>query len=57
MIRAFETLRGLGHEDGYEGGYDAVRRYAQSWCRERASTSADAFVPLSFAPGEAYQFD
>ena len=53
LIRVFETLRGLG----YEGGYDAVRRYARSWGRERASTSADAFVPLSFAPGEAYQFD
>ena len=48
LIRVFETLRGLG----YEGGYDAVRRYARSW-GERASTSADAFVPLSFAPGEA----
>ena len=48
LIRVFETLRGLG----YEGGYDAVRRYARSWGRERASTSADAFVPLSFAPGE-----
>ena len=53
LIRVFETLRGLG----YAGGYDAVRRYARSWGRERASTTADAFVPLSFAPGEAYQFD
>ena len=53
LIRVFETLRGVG----YEGGYDAVRRYARSWGRERASTSADAFVPLSFVPGEAYQFD
>ncbi len=35
LIRVFETLRGLG----YEGGYDAVRRYARSWSRERASTS------------------
>jgi transposase len=53
LIRVFEALRGLG----YEGGYDAVRRYARSWQRDRAATSADAFVPLSFAPGEAYQFD
>ncbi len=53
LIRIFEELRGLG----YEGGYDAVRRYARAWQRERATTSADAFVPLSFAPGEAYQFD
>ncbi|WP_443136605.1 IS21 family transposase [Methylobacterium sp. Leaf399] len=53
MIRNYEALRGLG----YEGGYDAVRRYAKIWKRERASVTAQAFVPLIFAPGEAYQFD
>jgi transposase len=53
LIRIFEELRGRG----YEGGYDAVRRYARGWQRDRASTSVDAHVPLSFAPGEAYQFD
>src|SRR5882757_6266615 len=53
LIRIFEALRGLG----YEGGYDAVRRYARIWQRDRAATSVGAFVPLSFAPGEAYQFD
>jgi transposase len=53
LIRLFEELQALG----YEGGYDAVRRYAKSWVREHASLTADAYVPLSFAPGEAYQFD
>src|ERR1700678_726807 len=53
LIRLFEELRGLG----YEGGYDAVRRYARTWSREHASQTASAYVPLSFAPGEAYQFD
>ncbi len=53
LIRLFEELRGRG----YEGGYDAVRRYARDWQRRRASASAGAYVPLSFAPGEAYQFD
>jgi len=53
LIRIFEELRGLG----YGGGYDAARRYARGWQRDRAATSVDAFVPLSFAPGEAYQFD
>ena len=53
LMRIFEALRGLG----YEGGYDAVRRYARSWRRERSAVTADAYVPLSFAPGEAYQFD
>src|ERR1700684_2874341 len=53
LIRVFETLRGLG----YEGGYDAVRRYPRDWQRGRAATSVGSFIPLSFAPGEAYQFD
>jgi transposase len=52
-IRLFEDLRELG----YEGSYDAVRRYARRWTRERGQSTAAAFVPLSFAPGEAYQFD
>jgi transposase len=53
LIRIFEELRALG----YAGGYDAVRRYARRWSREHQSATAEAFVPLSFAPGEAYQFD
>jgi transposase len=53
LIRVFEELRGLG----YEGGYDAVRRYARAWRKERAAISAATYVPLIFAPGEAYQFD
>ena len=53
LIRVFEELRGLG----YEGGYDAVRRYARGWQRDQSSLSASAFVPLSFDQGEAYQFD
>jgi transposase len=53
LIRLFEELRDLG----FEGGYDAVRRYARGWRREQSAVTADAYVPLSFAPGEAYQFD
>ena len=53
LIRVFEELRNLG----YEGGYDAVRRYAASWRRRESEATTAAFVPLSFAPGEAYQFD
>src|ERR1700736_951721 len=53
LIRIFEELRGRG----YDGGYDAVRRYARRWAKERGQFTAAAYVPLSFAPGEAYQFD
>src|ERR1700675_30160 len=53
LIRIFEELR----ERGYDGGYDAVRRYARRWAKERGQSTAAAYVPLSFAPGEAYQFD
>src|SRR5437870_7497850 len=53
LIRIFEELRSLG----YEGGYDAVRRYAKRWRAQRGATTAQAYVPLGFAPGEAYQFD
>jgi len=53
LIRLFEELCGLG----YDGGYDAVRRYARRWAQERGQSTAAAYVPLSFAPGEAYQFD
>ena len=53
LIRVFEDLHGLG----YEGGYDAVRRYARKWRDEQGALTAAAYVPLSFDPGEAYQFD
>ena len=48
----------LGRE-GYDGSYDAVRRYAGRWSAKRRGVSSpvEAFVPLSFAPGDAYQFD
>jgi transposase len=53
LIRLFEELCGFG----YNGGYDAVRRYARRWAKGRGQSMAAAYVPLSFAPGEAYQFD
>ena len=53
LMRVFEDLEALG----YGGGYDAVRRYAKTWRRHRSSSLAQAYIPLVFAPGEAYQFD
>ena len=45
--------------EGFEGSYDAVRRYAARWRQEcrRNAVDAPAFIPLMFRPGEAYQFD
>ena len=53
LIRLFEELHGRG----YAGGYDAVRRYARQWQTAHGRAMTTAYVPLSFAPGEAYQFD
>ena len=53
LIRLFEALR----IQVYDGGWDAVRRYARGWQRERSSPTSSAFVPLISDPGEAYQFD
>jgi transposase len=51
--RLYEALR----LSGYSGGYDAVRRYGRAWELRQAIKQAEAYVPLAFAPGEAYQFD
>jgi len=52
-VRIYEELR----NQGYNGGYDAVRRYASAWKQRETEVSSSAFVPLSFDPGEAFQFD
>ncbi|MGF1605467.1 MAG: IS21 family transposase [Rhodothalassiaceae bacterium] len=53
LVRIYEELRSRG----YDGGYDAVRRYAAGWSKRTREASAGAYVPLRFDPGEAYQFD
>src|SRR3954452_8642508 len=50
--RLFELLRA----EGYEGAYDSVQRHVCDWRRQR-SQQGSVFIPLWFAPGEAYQFD
>jgi transposase len=42
LIRIFEELRGRG----YDGGYDAVPRYARRWSKERGQSTAVAYVSL-----------
>jgi transposase len=51
--RLYELLRA----DGYTGAYDSVQRHVRQWRRARVKLPGDVFIPLWFAPGEAYQFD
>ena len=54
-------IHDLLQREGFGGSYDAVRRYAKRWKRERRGGAdvdpGQLYIPLSFAPGEAYQFD
>ncbi len=34
-----------------------MHRFTKAWRKERARAPSQAFVPLNFAPGEAFQFD
>lgn len=42
---------------GFKGSYSALSRYASQWKKLTDIVSPLACIPLSFAPGEAYQFD
>jgi transposase len=46
---------------GYTGSYDRVAAFARVWRRQQSEAAKVAgrgtFVPLQFAPGEAFQFD
>jgi len=51
--KLFEELR----SEGYEGSYDAVRRYVKFWKESHRSKLSSAYVPLVFGRGESFQFD
>ena len=59
-----KTLKRL-HVDlctlGFSGSYDRVAAFARRWRREEQertkTVDRGAFIPLAFAPGEAFQFD
>jgi len=51
-MRLFEDLQ----REGYPGAYDSVVRFVRAH-RQSPARPTEAFVPLSFDPGEAYQFD
>jgi transposase len=51
--RLYELLQ----VEGYEGAYDSVQRYVKLWRSQSKKQPAHFYIPLNFAPGEAYQFD
>lgn len=53
----YQRMHGQLRQGGYAGGYDAVRRYGRAWAEREGERAVVAYVPLIFAPGEAYQFD
>jgi len=47
-------------ELGYTGSYDRVAAFARQWRQDQQEArllAGKAYVPLQFAPGEAFQFD
>ena len=52
--RLFEGLQA----EGYRGAYDSVQRFVRRWKAVKSGPALiQAYVPLSFSPGEACQFD
>ena len=44
--------------EGYQSGYTRLTDFMRAWQSKQGKLiSAQAFVPLKFAPGEAFQFD
>jgi transposase len=51
--RYHNQLEGIG----YTGSYDSVRRYVKKYYEKHTTQLKGSFIPLYFAPAEAYQFD
>ncbi|MDE2254396.1 MAG: IS21 family transposase [Betaproteobacteria bacterium] len=55
--RSAKALFSQIQAQGYRGGYSAVTAFVRAWREQSGKTVTKAFVPLSFALGEAFQFD
>jgi transposase len=51
--RLYDTLM----EEGFGGSYPTLQRAVRTWKAECERGGGRVFIPLVFAPGEAYQFD
>ena len=49
----FEELQ----RQGFDGGYDSVRRYVQKWRKREEGKKVEAYIPQTFDSAEAFQFD
>jgi len=50
-------LAGLGYDGSYRRVAAFVRAWRDDWLRRQQTSGSGVFVPLAFAPGEAFQFD
>lgn len=55
--RTAKKLHEILRAQGFYGDYSRVTEFVRQWRAEGGQTKARGFVPLRFAPGEAYQFD
>ncbi|MDV6799146.1 IS21 family transposase, partial [Pseudomonas aeruginosa] len=54
--RSAKALLAQIKADGYDGGYSQLTAFIRAW-RGGQGKASQAFVPLTFALGEAFQFD
>lgn len=52
-LALFEQIKG----EGYEGCYSRLTDFIRAWRASHAQSGREAFVPLAFEWGEAFQFD
>ena len=55
--RTARSLLGEIRAAGYQGGYSRLTDFIRAWRQAEGQAVANAFVPLSFELGEAFQFD
>ena len=55
--RTIKKLYDELHAEGYKGSYDAVNACVLEWRKQNNQRTSQAFVPLEFEAGEAFQFD
>jgi len=52
-----QRLYDLLQTEGYSGSYDSIQRFTKQWREKKGKDPGNAFIPLRFEPGDAFQFD